>query len=146
MPYASPMDLQTVGIPPQAFGQLSQAQIAAALQNASDFADSFFRNRWGTAAVPLLAWDSTITKAVAKIAAYYLIVDGRGVNPNSLDWELVRTPYNDAVDYLNKIQRQQATPFVTLAATGQPGTPQPNLTSSSVVNLATGATRSNRGW
>lgn len=146
MPYASQLDLQAVGMPPQAFGQISQAQIAAALQNASDYVDSFLRARYGMASVPLLAWDSTITKATAKVAAYYLIVDGRGINPNSTDWTIVRTGYEDSVEYLNRIQRQQAHPNLTLAATGLPGSIQPNVVSSSVVNLASGGRASNRGW
>lgn len=145
MAYATLVDLQNVGMPPQSFGETEGTQITTALQNASDFADAFFRARYGSSAVPLVSWDTTITEAVAKIAAWR-ILNMRGINPNSSDFELLRTGYNDAVDYLNKIQRQQAHPSVTLAATGLPGSTQPNVISSSVVNLASGGTATNRGW
>lgn len=145
MAYATIADLQNVGLPAQAMGNLTKNQITAALQDASDLFDSYARARWGTDSVPLLEWDSTITQAVAKVAAWHLLVM-RGINPNSTDYELQRGVYKDALEYFDKIQRQQAHPKVTLAATGLPGSLQPLIRSSSVINLATGGRRRNRGW
>lgn len=144
MAYASSSDLTNIGLPATALGNLTAGQIAAALQNASDRADASFRARYGATAVPLVAWDSTITQAVAKIATFELMVV-RGMKPGGPDWELFRGRYNDAIEYLNAIQRQQAHPLVTLAG-GATAPNQPNLVSSSVVDLSSGATASKRGW
>lgn len=146
MAYAAISDLTTVGMPAQAVGPLAhQATLNAQLQAASDFVDTFLRNRYGTAAVPLLAWDTTITRATAQIAAYYYLTV-KGVNPDSQDWRIAQSGYTEAVAYLDRIQRQQANPNVTVAATGLPGSVQPQLRSSSVVNIANGARARNRGW
>jgi Protein of unknown function (DUF1320) len=145
MAYATTEDLQAVGLKPTSLGTLTPAQVSANLQSASDFADSFFRARWGTFAVPLVAWDSQVTKAVAKISAFDLMVM-RGLRADSTDWTVYRTGYDDAVAWLDKVQRQQAHPLVTLAASNLPGRVQPNINTASVVNLANGCTARRRGW
>jgi phage gp36-like protein len=145
MPYAQPADLLTVGLPSAALGTLTTAQIGAALQNASDRADACFRARWGSNAVPLLAWDTTITLAVAAIASYELMLV-RGYQPTAGGDDNFRRRYDDALRYLGDVQRQQAHPNVTLAQIGAPGAAQPGVTSFSVVNLANGCTGTNRGW
>lgn len=144
MAYASQTDLTNIGLPAAALGTLTVAQIGAALQNASDRADAAFRARYGNTSVPLVAWDSTITHAVAKLAAYELMVV-RGMKPGGPDWELFHSRYQDALDYLDRVQRQQAHPLVTLAA-GATANQQPNLVSTSVVDLSSGATSAKRGW
>lgn len=144
MAYASQTDLTNVGLPANALGQLTAAQISAALDAASTKADAFLRARYGTASVPLVAWDSTITEAVACIAAFNLMCV-RGMNSNGPDWELFSMRKKDAEAYLDRIQRQQAHPLVTLAG-GNIAPQQPNVTSSSVVNLSSGARGSSRGW
>lgn len=144
MAYATQTDLTTVGLPTNALGPITAAQITAALQNASDRADASFRARYGPTAVPLVLWDSTITQAVAKVAAFELMVI-RGMKPGGPDWELFRSRYDDAIEYFDRIQRQQAHPQVTLAG-GATAPQQPNLTSTSVVDLSSGATASKRGW
>lgn len=144
MAYASQADLTNIGLPATALGNLTATQQTTALQNASDRADAAFRARYGPTSVPLVFWDSTITQAVAKMAAFELMVV-RGMKPGGPDWELFHTRNQEALDYLAQVQRQQAHPNVTLA--GNATAPQqPNLTSSSVVDLSTGATRPNRGW
>lgn len=144
MAYATLTDLITVGLPAAALGTLTTAQQAAALQNASDRADASLRARYGNTAVPLLAWDSTITQAVAKMATFELMVV-RGMKPGGPDWELFSMRNTDAIEYLDRVQRQQAHPLVTLANNAT-APQQPNLTSSSVVDLSTGATQPTRGW
>jgi phage gp36-like protein len=145
MGYASQTDLANVGLSTNALGQLSQAQINATLQSASDYADTFFRARYGQAAVPFTQWDTSVTEAVAKIAAYRLVCL-RGFNPNSAADLNFRVQNNDAVAWLNSVQRQQAHPLVTVAVANQPGSVQPNLNSFSVVNLANGGRAPTRGW
>lgn len=144
MAYATSNDLTTVGLPQVALATITPTQIASALQNASDRADAAFRARYGNDAVPLVQVDSTIVQAVAKMAAFELMVV-RGMRPGGPDWELFQYRNQEALDYLDRVQRQQAHPSVTLA--GNATAPQqPNLTTKSVVNLSTGATSTNRGW
>lgn len=144
MAYATATDLANVGCPAQALVTLTTAQITASLQVASDFADTFFRARWGQTAVPLLTWDTAVTQAVAKIATLQLLRI-RGFSPNSTADQLFQRSYDDAVDWLNKVQRQQAHPLVTLAQNAAPPL-TPLLMTQSVVFVASGVTAKNRGW
>ena len=145
MAYADITDLPLYGVPQTALQSIPDALLTAQLQSASDYADSFFRARWGTASVPLVAWDTAVREAVAKIAAYRLI-RVRGFRPGSGSDSEIRKGHDDAVAWLDRVQRQQAHPLVTLAAVHQPGTPQPNFTSTSVVDLSNGRAAPNRGW
>lgn len=144
MAYATQTDLTNVGLPAVALGNLTTPQILAALQNASDLADASFRARYGATAVPLVTWDSTITQAVAKIAAFELLVV-RGHKPGGPDYNLFRQRYDDGVAFLQAVQRQQAHPLVTLAGNAT-ARQEPSLSSSSVVDLAGGGRAPNRGW
>jgi hypothetical protein len=69
----------------------------------------------------------------------------RGLNPASTADQRFKTDYDDAVAWLDKVQRQQAHPLVTLALNASPQI-QPSLTTFSVVATATGCTARNRGW
>ena len=146
MAYAAESDLVAVGMPPQSLGQLSPDQINAALQNASDKLDEGFRGRYGDGPSPLLlTWDSSIIEAVAQIAAYKLI-KVRGYDPDSGADSTFRDGYMDAMQFIDRVQRQQAHPVVTVAGTPLAGAVQPNLISSSVINLANGRRAPQRGW
>ena len=145
MAYASISDLTTVGLLSTALGSLTPAQQNAALQNASDFADTFFRNRYGDGPSPILQppYDTQVVEAVAQIAAFRL-VRMRGFNPER-DGQFL-DGYNIAVDWLNKVQRQQADPVVVLTTENLPGGSQPFNFTASVINLANGGRARNRGW
>lgn len=142
--YATQADLQNI-LPQTAFGTLTPTQINAALQQASDEADGYFRNRWGKASVPFVAWDTSVTRHVADIAAYYAM-QTRGYRSQSGADSEFEKKYLAAVAWLDKVQKQQITPLVTLAATGLPGSVQPNLVSTSVVDVSSGRVAPNRGW
>lgn len=142
MGYAQQDDLTSLGMPQTALVNTSPTQVAAQLQAASDFADSFFAARWGRANVPLVAWDSAVTLAVARVAVWYLATV-RGIQAGNPDFDIFRLGYTDAETWLNKVQRQQAHPLVTLAGTAPQ---QPNLVSSSVVSIMNGRRCPNRGW
>lgn len=143
-PYASLTDIYALGVPQQAI-QAYTTQATANLLKASSLADNYFRARWGSQSVPLLAWDDTITDAVAKIAAYWTL-RVRGYASNNAGDQDFRKGYEDAVHWLEKVQKQQAHPQVQLAAYNQPGSVQPKVISSSVTNLETGSTQRSRGW
>lgn len=142
--YAQLADIYALGVPQQAIANYT-AQAQANLVKASALADTYFRARWGTNAVPLLAWDDTVTDAVAQIAAYWTLrVRGyQATAPGDRDF---RQGYEDKIKWLERVQKQQAHPVVTLAATMQPGSVQPRVVSTSVVDLSTGGTAPNRGW
>jgi hypothetical protein len=143
--YCAGSDILNLALPINTLQPLTQSQILAVCQAASDFADGFFRGRWGYSAVPLLAWDTSVTEAVAKVAAFRLM-RLRGINTKSPDWPFYQGIYQEALDWLDKVQRQQAHPNVSLANAALPGQQQPKIVTSSVVDLSTGATARNRGW
>lgn len=151
MAYAQPSDLTAVGWNANVQGNLTNAQVLAQLQNASDYADNFFRGRYGAGSCPLLpnqpsgTYDTALVQAVCKIAAYWLICI-RGFNPNNGGDANFRMQFGDATAWLDKVQRQQAHPNVTPATTTGNGAVQPQVISSSVSNLSNGATAPTRGW
>jgi len=142
--YATQADLTNLGVPLAALATLTTQQINAVLLSASDFADTFFRARWGQTAVPLLTWDTAVTMAVARVAALHLLRI-RGYNPNSTADQRFQQGYDESVAWFHMVQRQQAHPLVTLANNAQVPI-SPLLLTYSVTYTATGATKPNRGW
>lgn len=142
MAYATKSTLTDLGCPQTALVNLVDTQINAQLQAGADFMDTFFAARWGRANVPLVAWDSTVELNNARITIWYLVTT-RGLQAGNPDYNIFRLGYDDAVDWCNKVQRQQAHPLVTLAGTAPQ---QPNLVSSSVVSIMNGRRCPNRGW
>lgn len=148
--YAQQSDLFAIGLPAQAMGNVGNpsvvpsASIDASLTAMAALMDSYFRGRWGMIAVPLVTWDASVTSCNARLAAYDIMVV-RGFSSDSDTNKDLRKRSDDALAWLDKVQRQQAHPLVTLA-NGQAGIQQPNMVSSSVVNVVSGATGPNRGW
>jgi hypothetical protein len=145
MAYCTGQDIINLALPVRSLSPLTQGQIVAACQAQSDRADGMMRGRYGTSALPLLTWDTAVTEAVAKMAAFALM-RLRGMKPDSDDWKTFKSAADEGVDYFDMVQRQQMHPLVTLANGSAPGGAQPQVLSSSVVDLATGRTAANRGW
>lgn len=145
MAYCSGSDVIALALPISSLSPLTALQISSTCQAVSDFMDGFFRGRWGYASVPLLAWDTSVTENAAKVSAFRLM-RLRGMKPDGSDWKLFESVYKEALDWLNGVQRQQVHPNVTLANGALPGQQQPNLLTSSAVDLATGGRARNRGW
>lgn len=143
--YAQISDLITYGLPSTALGVLTTTQQNAALEQASRKLDSFFAARYGNDGVPLLEWDTNVTEACAKIAAYDLLVV-RGFNPASGADINIRNRHDDAMRWAEKVQKQQAHPRLVPAVPTQPTYQQASVVSQSVVNLSTGRRCFNRGW
>lgn len=150
MPYATQSDLFALGLPQAAMGSagnpsvVPSASIDAALAAQAVYMDSFFRARYGQLAVPFLAWDLSVTLCNCQLAAYDIMVV-RGFSSDADANKDLLKRYDRAVTWLDKVQRQQAHPLVTLA-NGQTAPQQPNMVSSSVVNVVSGASGPNRGW
>lgn len=142
MSYASLADLYTLGAPEKSFGQLTDTQKLAALESASTIVDTYLRGRYS---LPLLAWGFSITEATCRIAAYN-VLSVRGFNPAVGGDSNIRSRYEDAMKFLDKVQRQQAHPDLTPQPDNSPSHDQPFVITSSVVNVATGAIRRTRGW
>ena len=148
--YALQADLFNLGLPAAAMGNagnpsvVPSATIDASLEANARLMDDYFRGRWGMTAVPLAAWDTSITRVNCHLAAYDIMVV-RGFSSDSDSNKDLRVRYQAALDWLDKVQRQQLHPLITLA-NGQTGRQEPNLVSSSVVNIVSGATGPNRGW
>ena len=140
--YAALPDLYTHGAPEKAFGQLEEYQKNNAIIAASSVVDSFLRGRYS---LPLLDWDIAITEATCRIAAYNLLV-ARGYNPAAGSDPNILDRYNQAMMWLEKVQKQQAHPNIVAQPDNSPNYDQPTVITSSVVNLGTGATSRNRGW
>ena len=142
--YAQIADLTTYGLPATALQSPNlpvQVQ-QAALDDASAIADSYLRGRYS---LPLLAWGTDLTQAVCRIAAYNLL-SVRGYNPAAAADVNIRDRYTDAIDWLNKVQRQAVHPNVTPQPSQTPQYNQPFVTSFSVISTATGQKAPQRGW
>jgi len=144
--YCGGQDILNLALPiPALQSNLLDRQVTAVCQAASDEADGHFRGRWGYSAVPLLTWDSSITLNVARRSAYLLMLI-RGMKPGGEDFKILSVVNAEALAFFNAVQRQQIHPLVTLANNTAPGGVQPSVITSSVVNLANGGSRRNRGW
>lgn len=143
--YAEISDLINYGLPATALGTLTTTQLSAALEQASRKLDTYFAARFGKDGVPLLQWDTTVTEATCKVAAYELLTI-RGYNPASGADVNLRIRYEDAIRWAEKVQKQQAHPNVVPAVQTLPKYQQASVASFSVVNTATGGIKTNRGW
>jgi len=113
--YATIADLTTYAIPSAALASISDAEKQAALDSASAVADSKLRGRY---ALPLQSWDVDLRQCVASIAAYFLLVK-RGYS--SVDSEdNYRKRYEDAMQWLDDVERQAAHPNVVPASSQTP--------------------------
>lgn len=144
--YATVAEFFVYGLPASARGNLADADVSAALVAASGAADSYFRGRYGVDSVPLLAWDTDVTKWVCWIAAYDLLSGPRGYNAAAGADSNIRQRYDDAHVFLAMVQRQALHPSVTPQPAAGTTDIQPLVSSYSVVNLATGGTAARRGW
>lgn len=140
--YATKDELYIYGAPSKAFGQLTDAAKDAALEAASRTVDTYYRARFP---LPLSSWDEQTKKVTCQIATYDLL-SIRGYNPASGSDINIKDRYDSAIAWLEKVAKQQAHPEVATAQINAPEVVQPSVITSSVVNLATGASSRNRGW
>lgn len=142
MSYATVADLYVYGAPEKAFGQLSTLAKDAALDSASNDVDSYIRGRYS---MPLIEWDTSITEATCRIAAYNLL-NVRGYNPAAGADINIKDRYDQSIAWLRLVQKQQAHPNVVPQPDNSPAWNQPFVITGSVVNLSTGAKSRIRGW
>jgi phage gp36-like protein len=143
--YASPADFQNYGLLTAALKSLTNAQVVAALNEASDEVDSYLAARYP---LPLVAWGTTITKAACVIASWNLL-SLRGFDPNNGIDQAVKMRYDDQIAWLTRVQKQMAHPQgieTTPSPSDSPQFLQPTVYSGSMVGIAYGNTARNRGW
>ena len=111
--YAQKSDLTSFGVNPLALAGvtgLTDPVINSCLVAASAMMDSYFGGRY---ALPLTAWDQSVTMNCCSIAAWLVLSKARGFNPANPADLTVRQSYEDAIAWCNGVQRQAIHPTVT---------------------------------
>jgi phage gp36-like protein len=103
--YAKVGDLDAHGIPAAAIGSASQSVQAECCLAATNEADGYLG---GGKTLPLTAWESDLTDAVAQIAVYK-IMKRRGFQPQGSD-ELIVKGRDDAISWLRGVARGDIEP------------------------------------
>lgn len=99
-------DIADLPIPAAAIAGISADVKNAALQGASDHADSYLISRFD---LPLASWGKDLRRAVANIALYD-IMSTRGYSPESGDNASIRDRAKDAEAWLKDVSAGKATP------------------------------------
>ncbi len=115
MAYATAAQLKSLGVASAALTSVSAPDQIAALQAASDLADSYLRSRF---TLPLATWGDDLRRAVVAIATYDLM-SHRGYNPEAAGDTTIRDRYQDAIRWLEKIAANLLTPSVTDSSSPQ---------------------------
>lgn len=144
--YATIEQFWQFGLPQTARGQLSDAEINAALVSASATCDGYFRGRYGDGSVPLVAWGEEVSTWVCWIAAYNLMTGPRGYNSAASADTNLRDRRDDAMTKLAETQRQAYHPTLTPGTAVNTTGTQPLILSSSVIDVASGRRAASRGW
>lgn len=135
MAYATRTDLTRLGIRAGALTGVSTDEQDAALEAASDLADSYMRSRY---ALPLTGYGDDLKRAVCAVAAWDLL-STRGFAPQGGADEAVQTRYESAIGWLKDVSAGRA------AVSGGNTTPTPTRTSR-VSSAASVTSSAKRGW
>lgn len=134
MAYATRADLTRLGIRAGALSGVSSDDQDAALEAASDLADSYLRSRY---VLPLTGYGDDLKRAVCAIAAWDLL-STRGYNPQGSD-EAIQTRQEQAIAWLKDVSAGRA------AVSGGNTTPAPSR-SARANSAARVASSDKRGW
>lgn len=138
MAYATRADLGRLGIRVAALANVADDDQDAALQAASDLADSFFRSRYD---LPLTQWGDDLRRCVCAIAAFDCLVI-RGFDPSRGNDAVVQLRYEQAMTWLRDVSAGR------VAVTGGRTTPTPSSGAGarSATAPARVTSRRQRGW
>lgn len=103
--YATTAELYVYGVPSAALVGVAAGTITAALVAASAVADSYIPSRYSP---PLTAWGADLTQAVAKIAAWDLLVHARGVSADDPGVATLKESRDDSIKWLRDVQAGRA--------------------------------------
>jgi len=104
MAYATRTDLTRFGLPSSALTGVADATQDAALEAASDVADSYMRSRYE---LPLTGYGDDLKRAVCGLAAWDLLTT-RGYDPNSGGDEAVKLRHDAALAWLKDVAAGRA--------------------------------------
>jgi phage gp36-like protein len=105
--YCTLAQFQTLGITPAARVRFSDDSCTAQLIAASGIADSYLASQF---TLPIVTYDTSLTLAVANIAAYNLYCQ-YGFNPaNSPADQLIQIKYENAIKWLSQIRDEELFP------------------------------------
>jgi phage gp36-like protein len=135
MAYATRTDLTRFGLPTAALTGVSTDAQDAALEAASDVADSYMRSRY---ALPLTGYGDDLKRAVCHVAAWDLLTT-RGYDPARGGDEAVKLRHDTAIAWLKDVSAGRA------AVSGGNTTPGPSRPSR-VASAASVSSSSKRGW
>lgn len=104
MAYATRTDLTRFGLPSGALAGVADATQDAALEAASDVADSYMRSRY---TLPLSGYGDDLKRAVCAVAAWDLLTT-RGYDPNAGGDEAVKLRHDAAMKWLADVSAGRA--------------------------------------
>jgi phage gp36-like protein len=101
--YASQADLSRYGLPLAATSGLDGDDLDGQLAAASSVAESYLSNRGY--AMPLDTWGDDLRSTVARIAAWSILTNLRGVNPEDPAHDAIRLGHQDAIYWLRDVAK-----------------------------------------
>lgn len=116
MAYITPVELNQYGVSSAALTGVDSASIDAALEAATDEAETILRDRGYE--IPIVNPSPKLKRAVAAIAAWDLVAGIRGVNPEDPSHAALAKMRDDNVDWLRKIAKGGSNLSQTRTATG----------------------------
>lgn len=106
MSYADLEDLASFGLTANATTGLDTTELERQLEAASSLADSYMGGRGYD--LPIHHWGSDLRSAVARIAAWQVIVHHRGVNPSNPAHAALAKSHDDAIAWLRDVAAGKA--------------------------------------
>lgn len=101
--YAGVTEFAVWGLPPAATSGVSADVINAHLEGASAVADSYIGMRGYD--IPLTTWGLDVTQAVCRIAAWTLLCNYRGLNPDGNAHEALQAAHDKSVLWLRDVAK-----------------------------------------
>jgi phage gp36-like protein len=136
--YATINELAAFGLPAAATADLDWGDLDAQLVSASALADSYLSSRGY--AMPLTTWGQDLTSCVCRIAAWNILVNLRGVNPEDPAHAGVRMSQQDAMQWLRDVAKGTANASIETAVTAR------KKTGLASVIVSTDTDDGTRGW
>jgi phage gp36-like protein len=112
--YCDVADLTRFGIRSEALRGISNEEMLAAIDAASDEADGYLGSRY---TLPLVTWESDLRLNVARLAVYTLLIV-RGFNSSRSGDEMITAQREVAERWLSAISNGKVVPRVTDSSSG----------------------------
>ncbi len=106
--YATSTDFGRLGLPAAATSNVSPQAITAALDSASRKVDGYLADEF---TLPLVTWSDDLREVVCALAAWTVLTT-RGFNPDSPSDAAVRTRYDDAIRWLERVADGKIRPVI----------------------------------